>query len=138
MATAPFGADKEIGAITITDVVAEVPSGNIAIYVGDTVELHRQVEITTAWKKLWNGIRDRNLIGAGDQFDKAVIYTGVDVNSVTEYNRRTESIVASFTDNDIIIAIGAEVTTDNDATNLLEVAFIKLINTVKEQNLKIL
>jgi hypothetical protein len=141
MATVEVVSQKQVdpASYAITGVAAAVAPANIAIYAGDTVNLSRQVEIITGWSFLYNGIRDRNLInqGAPGTFYGIAIYTGTDVDKKGEFDRRTESVVASFTANDIILAIGGDVSVGfHGATMHLESAFEQLIQHTMTEMLK--
>jgi hypothetical protein len=118
--------------IVVSDTIIPVPNGRIAIYAGSTVESHRFMEMQNGWSMLWRGVRDRNLLNA--QFKGSVLYSGVDVNSCTENNRRTASVVTSFTNNDVIIGIAPDVSNNfSGAVLQLDVAFEKLRDVAKEQ-----
>lgn len=120
--------------VTVSEVIVEVPANNIAIYAGDTVALYRQLEMVTGWNFLWNGIRDRALMDV--QFDGSVLYTGTDIDKKGEFDRRTESVVASFTDNDIIVGIGLGATGEfHGAVLPLDSALEQLIQVARESNL---
>ena len=141
MATAEVVSQKQIdpASVVVNATIVAVPVNNIAVYAGDTVNLARQVEIITGWKFLYNGIRDRNLInqGAPGTFYGLPIYSGTDIDSKGEFDRRTESLVASFTANDIIIAIGGNVSVAfHGATLHLEAALTRLIEEAHHQSLK--
>ena len=117
--------------IVVSEVVVEVPSDNIAIYAGADVALYRQVEMVTGWNFLWNGIRDRNLMDV--QFNGAILYTGTDIDKKSEFDRRTASAVVSFTDNDIVVGIGAGATGEFAGAVLpLDSALEQLIQVARE------
>ena len=117
--------------VVVTEVIIEVPANNIAIYAGSTVALRRQLEMVTGWNFLWNGIRDRNLMDV--QFNGFILYSGTDINKKGENDRRTASDVVSFTDNDIIVGLGAGATGEfHGAVLPLDSAFEQLIQVAKE------
>jgi len=126
--------NRDPGSVTITTVVDDVLSNNIAIYTGATVSLHRQLEIFNAWWQLWYGIRDRNIM---QQF-AGIVYSGMDIDHIGEGPRRTDSVLANFTDDDIIIGMGAGVCIDfHDAVETINSGYDRLINTVLETTFKV-
>lgn len=125
--------NKEIGAYTITALVAPVAANSIMLSCGETVELTRQVEIMNAFKLLRDGIRDRQLMSTW----VGVIYSAVDIDEVTIANRRTSADTVPFTDNDVILGISAEVMADsNQYTVMLDTAFDFLADKTLEDTLK--
>ena len=117
--------------VVITEVITEVPANNIAIYAGSEVALYRQLEMVTGWQFLWNGVRDRNLMDV--QFNGFVLYSGTDIDKKGENDRRTESVVVSFTNNDVIIGIGLGATGEFSGAVLpLDSAFEQLIQFARE------
>ena len=100
--TMTLGADLQGNPANIVegDLVAPTAADEITIAIGDTVGIHRCVEINNGWKFLWNGVRDRGLLNT--QFVGAVLLTGVDIDDMGEANRRTSSTPADFGDNDEI------------------------------------
>lgn len=120
---------------------AYVPTGvavaadSISLYIGDTVSPARQVEIVDGWKWLYQGVRDRNLLDA--QFKGAVLYTASDINKMTTADRRTSSDLVTYTDNDVILAIGAGVTALGEHV-AIEEAFRILRHFALEETLKAL
>ena len=124
---------REISTITVTAVVDAVEVNSIAVYTGATVSESRQVEIIDAWQMLVNGIRDRNLM----QTFGGIIYSGVDIDDISEASRRTDSVLANFTDNDVIIGIGANVVGEFlDWVVMLETGFGVLSDQAQETTLK--
>lgn len=124
---------REISTITVTAVVDAVEVNSIAVYTGATVGDNRQVETVNAWQMLVNGIRDRNLM----QTFGGIIYSGVDIDDISEASRRTDSVLANFTDNDVIIGIGANVVGEFlDWVVMLETGFTVLSNKALETTLK--
>ena len=127
--------DHSIKNIGFTETLREVAANEVAIYFGASVSPHRQVEIMGAWAMLWNGIRDRNLLD--NQFFGAVVYSGVSIDSITEANRRTESSVASFNADDVMIGIDDTVTAAlRGATVMYESAFESLRDNALQLYLK--
>ena len=117
--------------VVVTEIIVEVPANNIAIYAGSTVALRRQVEMVTGWNFLWNGIRDRNLMDV--QFAGSVLYSGTDIDKKGENDRRTESVVASFSNNDIIVGVGLGATGEFKGAVLpLDSALEQLIQVARE------
>jgi hypothetical protein len=122
--------DLDPSTIVVSDTLIAVPADRIAVYAGDNVDLGRQNEIINGWKWLWTGVRDRNLLDV--QFNGNVLYSGAAIDSLTEYNRRTASVVTSFTDDDIIIGLGNAVTgAAGGAIDQLKVAFDKLASAAR-------
>ena len=127
--------NRELGAITLTTAVLEVVDNNIALFVGDTVPKHRSVEIVEAWRWLWNGVRDRNILKTfGGR-----TYSGSDINHLDEPDRRTSSDLIDFLDNDVFIGIGDQVAIQvGDASIVyLETAFTQLRNFALENVFKV-
>jgi hypothetical protein len=133
--TAEMVARREInrGSIVINTTLIEVVAENIAVYAGATVDLNRQVEINNAWRWLWNGIRDRNLM---ETFG-GVIYSGCDIDNISEAARLTSGVYATFGDNDVFIGVGQLVVSEwLAAVNPIETGFTLLRNQALEQTLK--
>lgn len=132
VAVTPF---RELIPSTITvvqPVAIEVPVDRIALYTLDDVDTYRQVEIVTGWQFLYNGIRDRNLIDV--QFKGAQLYSATNINKKGENDRRTASVLTSFTAEDIVVGIGSTVTGGvGGAIVSLQSAFEKLAEAAKEQ-----
>jgi hypothetical protein len=125
---------REVSTITVTAVVDDVAANSIAIYTGATVSDQRQVETINAWRFLVNGMRDRNIL---QQF-AGIVYSGVDIDDISEASRRTDSVLANFTDNDIIIGVSAEVAIEfGDWVGMLDVGFGVLSDTALEGTLKV-
>jgi hypothetical protein len=126
--------DRQIDAVTVSGTIDEVAVNSIAIYSGATVPTWRQLEVFNAWKRAWEGARDRNIM---QQF-AGVWYSGYDVDHIDEADRRTISTFASFGDNDIFIGMSAEVCiTYHDAVLMIEVGFDVLRNVAQEQYFKV-
>ena len=133
MATGEVVSNRQLDkrSVVLTEVIAEVPANNIAIYAGSAVALYRQLEMVTGWQFLWNGVRDRNLMDV--QFNGSVLYSGTDIDKKGENDRRTESVVASFTNDDVIIGIGLGATGEFGGAVLpLDSAFEQLIQFARE------
>ncbi|RKZ82446.1 MAG: hypothetical protein DRQ39_10710 [Gammaproteobacteria bacterium] len=137
MVHAPIGANKEIsGPIVMSDTAVAVPTGSVAIYTLSTVPTYRQLETVNGWRMLYNGIRDRNLLDV--QFNGAVLYSGVSIDSTTENNRRTASEITSFNTDDVVVAIGAAATSVfNGAIEPLEAAMHSLVIYAAENSLRL-
>lgn len=128
--------NRQISNIIVTEgVAAEVGANDIAIYALDNVPLYKQLEIFNAWRWLWNGVRDRNLLDS--QFVGAILYTYSNINILTENDRRTSSALIDLNPEDVVIGIGLNVTTDfRGAVTPLETGFEKLRHAALEQFLK--
>ena len=130
--TAPF-----VGVVNGS--MAYVPTGlavgvnEISVYIGDNVPEARQLEFVDAWRWLYAGVRERNLLDA--QFKGVVLYTAANINSLTAENRRTASELTFFTEDDVIIAMGANVTALGERLDIAE-AFRALGNFALESTLK--
>jgi hypothetical protein len=125
---------NQLASITVSGVIDDVSADSIAIYSGATVPTWRQLEVVNAWKRAWDGARDRNIM---QQF-AGIWYSGYDIDHIDEADRITISTFASFGDNDVFIGMSADVCIDfHDAVNMIEVAFDQLRNTAMEQYLKV-
>ena len=123
----------DLSSVVITEILVEVVPDNIALYTGADVELRRQMEIVTGWEFLWAGVRDRNLLDVGNPFNGSILFTGTDIDKKGENDRRTESLIASLTDNDVILGIGLAATAEfGGATEHLQSAFTHLIQKARE------
>jgi len=111
----------------------EVGANEISVYIGNNVSEARQVEFVAAWRWLYNGVRERNLLDA--QFKGFILYTGASIDSLTTTDRRTESTIASFTDDDVVLGIGSAVTGLGERVDIAE-AFKALGNFALESTLK--
>lgn len=128
-------ANKNLGAVTVSGVSIEVPANSIAIYLIDPAATYRQNEIISAWKWLYNGIRDRNLLD--DQFAGAVLYTAVPLGETVSPKRKTSSVFADIAAGDAGLGISVETATlFHGAVIPLETAFRKLYNVALESTLK--
>ena len=126
--------NRDPGPVTIGTVVDDVATNDVAIYIGATVPVYRQTEIYNGWWQLWAGIRDRNIM---QQF-AGILYSGMDINDIGEAGHRTISTIATFTDDDIIMGMGATVCIDfHDAVEVINSAYSKLIDTVLETTFKV-
>jgi hypothetical protein len=127
--------NRELGAITLTTAVLEVVDENICLFVGDTVPKYRALEIVEAWRWLWNGVRDRNILKTfGGR-----TYSGAAIDNLDEFNRRTSSDLADFNDDDVFIGIGDQVAIQvGDASIVyLETAFTQLRQYALENVFKV-
>lgn len=93
--------------IVESDVLSDPGPNEIKIGFGNDVEIHRAVEILNAWKWLWAGVRDRNLLDG--PFSGAILITGSDINHLNENERRTSSTVGDFLAGDVLLGVGANV-----------------------------
>ena len=128
---------RALQSITTSTTVDEVDTNGVAIYIGatagTTVNEARQVEIIDAWRFLMNGIRDRNIM---PQF-ASVVYSGVDIDRISENQRRTISTFSEFGINDVFIGIGDAVYVEfTDYLLPIETAFQQCIYTAMEATLK--
>jgi hypothetical protein len=124
---------RQVQTVTTSGTVDAVDDNGIAVYAGATVADYRQIEIINAWRFLWNGVRDRNIM---QQF-AGVIYSGVDVEHIDENARTTSATFGDFGDNDIFIGIGQLVVAEFlDYTVILETAFQQLRDTALEDTYK--
>lgn len=126
--------DADRGDFIFLEIGFEVLPDQIAVYVGDNVRLSRITEINNAWEWLLRGVKERNLLD-GPPWQGAVLYTGADADALTTNNRRTESALATLTEDDIMLGIGANVTAQGDTESLWG-AFTLLRQFALENNLK--
>lgn len=113
-------------------------ANQIAIYTHlSASDVHRKMEIVNAWKMLYRGVRDRALLA--NDWNGVRIYSAVDVDSVTENNRKTASDMFVVQNGRVAIGIAGEVTASylmgrgaRDATNILEAYFERLIQFARE------
>ena len=112
----------------------EPAADEIAVYIGDNVPTRIQQAVTfNAWRWLWNGVKNRNLLD--DQFKGAQLVTGSHFEFLSEQDRRTASNIAFFSEDDIMIGMGADVTDLGDKV-YIEAAFAQLRDFALENNLK--
>lgn len=124
---------NQLATITVSGVIDAVSTDAIAIYSGATVPTWRQLEVFNAWRRAWDGARDRNIM---QQF-AGIWYSGYDINHIDESDRRTDSSFAEFGDDDVFIGMSDSVNTNfGDAVNMIEVAFEQLRKTALEQYFK--
>lgn len=120
--------------ISSVAILQDVIAGQVSVAIGDSVPKHRALETLNGWRWLWNGLRDRNLltitnVGTGP------IYTYADIDSLTEFNRRTTWTGAvAIQANDIVLMIHNDVAQGVQATVMLESAVAMLIQFCKENN----
>jgi hypothetical protein len=126
---------RQLQSITSSGVIDAVDDNGIAVYQGATVADYRQVDIINAWRMLWNGIRDRDIM---QQF-AGVVYSGVDVEHIDKNSRITSATFGDFGDNDIFIGIGQLVVAEFfDYTVIIETVFQQLRDTALEDTYKAL
>jgi hypothetical protein len=128
---------RALQSISTSTTVDAVDDNGIAIFigatVGTTVSEARQVEIINAWRFLWNGIRDRNIM---QQF-AGVVYSGVDIDNISFASRRTSATFGDFGVNDVFVGIGQLVVAEFlDYTLPIETTFTQLTQTALEDTLK--
>ena len=124
----------DLSTIAVTATVDDVAANSIAIYTGATVAAYRFVETVNAWRFLINGMRDRNIL---QQF-AGIVYSGTDIDAIGENDRRTDSVLANFTDNDVIIGVSADAAiTFHDWVLMLDTGFEPLIQTAMEGTFKV-
>jgi len=115
------------------ELVEGAAAGTIIAVIGTDVELYRQMEILSGWEKLWNGIRDRNLLPITNA-TLGPIYTAFSIDSRTENNRRTSwaDIPGFLTTRDILIGVHNDVAQQLEATNMVQNGFQMIIDHVRE------
>jgi hypothetical protein len=128
---------RSLQSITTSTTVDIVSDNGVALFIGETagttVSESRQVEIIDAWRFLWNGIRDRNIM---QQF-AGVVYSGVDIDHIGENQRITSATFGDFGINDVFVGIGQLVVAEFlDYTLPIEVAFAELQKTALEDTFK--
>jgi hypothetical protein len=133
--TMPFLPAKEGNKLLATYVdTGSVPvaDDNITIYIGDDVPFYPQSTYIDGWIWLYNGVVDRLLLDG--PFNGAVLYTGADYQNLTANNRRTESLIASFTTTDVVIGLGLNVTATG-STVMLQNAVYDLVDFARSETL---
>jgi hypothetical protein len=126
--------DRQIATVTVSGTIDAVATNAIAIYSGATVPVYRQLEVFNAWKRAWDGARDRNIM---QQF-AGIWYSGYDVDHIDENSRITDSDFALFGDNDIFIGMSADVCIGyHDAVTMIDTGFDVLRNVALEQYFKV-
>ena len=87
-----------------------VGASEIGIYIGDNVPVSRALEIFNGWRWLYQGVLDRVLLSG--QFRGAPLFTGSNINYLSEADRRTASdaATAALGPDDVALAMGADVT----------------------------
>lgn len=133
MYTMPITPARQGSKLLITQTVTpvEVDVNNIAIYTLSAVPDYRQLEIINAWRWLWNGVRDRNIL---TDFAAGPVYSAVSIDKIGETDRRTSTDLVSLNTDDVVIAIGATARSV-DATNILESGFAMLRDHAREAGL---
>lgn len=127
------GYDGDKPTMSYAETGAAVGADQISLYIGDDVPVRRQNEIFNGWKWLFDGVKSRNLLD--DQFNGAILYTASDVDIMTINDRRTSTELTPYTDTDVIIAIGSNITALND-TVTLDTAFKELRDFALENQFK--
>ena len=117
-----------------TEIALETPPDDISIYIGALVDPARVDEIVNAWKFLYHGIKERNLLDG--QFISFPLYTYVDIDEITANNRRTSSDMTGLQVTDVVLALGSSVTEYHDTTQL-GTAIYGLIEFAMEDTLKV-
>ena len=92
MISLPFAASKQGNktSIVVVGTIAAATEGDVALYAGDSVALHRQVEILEGWRWLLNGLRDRNLIDGEMEITDDSIYSASGIDHLNENERVTD------------------------------------------------
>jgi hypothetical protein len=121
-------------AMTYVPVGAAVTADQVAIYIGDSVPMYRQVEIIEGWRWLYQGVRERNLLD-GPPWQGSPLYTGADISNMTANDRRTGADMTPFTATDVMIGMGANVTATGDKETLHAI-FTQLRQFASEATLK--
>jgi len=120
--------------VAVSESLAEVDVNGVALYVGATVGDYRATEIINAWRWLWNGIRDRNIL---QQF-AGVIYSGCDIDFLGEPSRITSAVYADFGDDDVFVGIGQLVVAEMlDYTLPIETSFQACSDRAQELQFKV-
>lgn len=127
-------AGRQLTTVTVSGTIDAVDTSGIAIYSGATVPTYRQVEVYNAWKRAWEGAKDRNIM---QQF-AGVWYSGYDIDQIDENQRTTSATFGDFGDNDVFIGMGQLVVAEYlDYVNIIDAAFEKLRDTAQEQYFKV-
>lgn len=105
-------AGLDLGSIVVSSTPVEITADQIAVYALADVDLTRQNEIVNGWKWLFDGIRERNLVDDGGQFQGAICYTYASINDLTVANRRTSSALIDINVDDVVVGLGLNVTTN--------------------------
>lgn len=63
--------------VVLAAAITAVAAGSVAIYIGGSVAMHRQVEIINAIKQIMTKIRDDNLLDGSD-----ALYAGMDIDYI--------------------------------------------------------
>lgn len=119
--------------VVISDIVAVVPDNAVAIYYGSTVPEHRALEMVNGWMKLWNGLRDRNLL-AITNVGTGHLYSAMDIENLTEEERRTSwGDTTPVTTSDIALGVSYQVAEQLQATNMVQSTVDTLIGAAREE-----
>jgi hypothetical protein len=103
--------------LKIVDVGIATAVDEVSVYIGDNVNESRQAEIVNAWRWLYNGLMDRNLLEG--QFKGLDIYSGSNIKFLTAIERRTSVPFATILETDVGIGIGSAVTAFGGVTMIL-------------------
>lgn len=117
---------------TITTVAAIVaPGANaIAVFLENTVDFTRRMEIINAWRKVWDGIRDQGQIA---NFAAADFFASIPLDKTTDPNRRFTAAILEVVDGEVGLSIDAALMDSSEgAQQMLESAFTQLRDAAKE------
>ena len=89
-----------------TDTHVLVGDNNLQVVVQSDVDLHRQNEILNGWKKMWDHMRDNNMLSA----PLGPLYVAMDIDHFGVMRQYTD--IASVTTNDLVIGVGLTVATN--------------------------
>lgn len=125
---------RQLSTVTVSGTIDEVESSSIAIYSGATVPVYRQLEVYNAWKRAWDGAKDRNIM---QQF-AGVWYSGYPIDKIDESARITSATFADFGDNDVFIGMGQLVVAEFlDYVNIIDAAYGDIRDAALEQYFKV-
>ena len=134
LSTAVITPGRALQSVAVTTSLVEVPDNNVSLYVGATVGEYRATEILNAWRWLWAGVRDRNIL---QQF-AGVIYSGCDIDFLGEPSRITSATYGDFGDDDVFVGIGQLVVAEMlDYTLPIETAFQACSDRAQELQFKV-
>jgi hypothetical protein len=126
--------DRQIDTVTVSGTIDAVAANAIAIYSGATIPTYRQLEVFNAWKRAWEGARDRNIM---QQF-AGVWYSGYDIDHIDENSRITSATFGDFGDNDVFIGMDQLVVAEyHDAVTMIDTGYEVLRSTALEQYFKV-
>ena len=125
---------RQLSTVTVSGTIDEVESSSIAIYSGATVPVYRQLEVYNAWKRAWDGAKDRNIM---QQF-AGVWYSGYPIDKIDESARITSATFLDFGDNDVFIGMGQLVVAEFlDYVNIIDAAYGDIRDAALEQYFKV-